>query len=421
MAVLCTGCKTAFYDPKHTSGDADFSRYVAVGSSFSAGFSDNALYLQSQQNSFPAILASRFALADGGSFTQPLVNAGNGLGNKLVLNFGNTCTGLQGYSYSSLSSDISNTNWIGSQGPFNNLSVPEAKSYNLNDPSFGKRNLGSIYYNRFASDTGTSTILGDMGKISNATGNGPTFFSFWIGIQDVFGYATEGGENDSLTSIQTFNTAIDTVINVLSSYSGQGVMANIPDIESLPFFNTIPYNGLTLTQAEADQLNATSNFIFTEGANGFIIKTPLPGDQTSQISQGQYILYSAWDSIRCNGWGTPQKPIPSKYILDFNEIIKIHSNTTAYNSKLQNAAVSKNLAFADMNQFFKTLQSGILFNNVNFNAQYLTGGAFSLDGIHPNSRGYALIANEFIRVINAKYKSTIPPVDVNNYPGIRFP
>ena len=74
-----------------------------------------------------------------------------------------------------------------------------------------------------------------------------------------------------------------------------------------------------------------------------------------------------------------------------------------------------------MNLFFKSLQSGIVFNGVDYSTQYLTGGAFSLDGVHPNARGYALIANEFIRAINAKYRSTIPDTDVNNYPGIRFP
>ena len=54
-------------------------------------------------------------------------------------------------------------------------------------------------------------------------------------------------------------------------------------------------------------------------------------------------------------------------------------------------------------------------------AAFITGGAFSLDGVHPNGRGYALIANEFIKAINAKFGSTIPYVDVTAHPGIIFP
>jgi lysophospholipase L1-like esterase len=43
------------------------------------------------------------------------------------------------------------------------------------------------------------------------------------------------------------------------------------------------------------------------------------------------------------------------------------------------------------------------------------GGYFSLDGVHPNPRGQALLANEFIRVINARFGATLPPVDIRLY------
>ena len=91
LILAISSCKTKFDDPKYSAGNANFARYVAVGGSFTAGFADNALYLESQQNSYPAILASRFALVGGGNFTQPFVNAGNGLGNKYFLNYGNIC------------------------------------------------------------------------------------------------------------------------------------------------------------------------------------------------------------------------------------------------------------------------------------------------------------------------------------------
>ena len=31
----------------------------------------------------------------------------------------------------------------------------------------------------------------------------------------------------------------------------------------------------------------------------------------------------------------------------------------------------------------------------------VTGGAFGLDGVHPTARGYALIANQFMKAIDA--------------------
>jgi len=56
-------------------GSANFSNYVALGNSLTAGFSDAALYKVSQENSIPAILAKQFAaVGNGGPFKQPLMN-----------------------------------------------------------------------------------------------------------------------------------------------------------------------------------------------------------------------------------------------------------------------------------------------------------------------------------------------------------
>ena len=61
-------------DPvEYTSGSADFSNYVAVGNSLTAGFSDNALFIDGQTASFPNMLASNFALVGGGSFEIPFM------------------------------------------------------------------------------------------------------------------------------------------------------------------------------------------------------------------------------------------------------------------------------------------------------------------------------------------------------------
>ncbi len=58
----------------YSAGDADFSRYVAVGDSLTAGYADSALYRSGQENSFPNILANQFKAVGGGVFNQPLMN-----------------------------------------------------------------------------------------------------------------------------------------------------------------------------------------------------------------------------------------------------------------------------------------------------------------------------------------------------------
>ena len=48
--------------PELTAGTADFSTYVSLGNSLTAGFSDGTVFLAAQQNSFPTILANKMAL-----------------------------------------------------------------------------------------------------------------------------------------------------------------------------------------------------------------------------------------------------------------------------------------------------------------------------------------------------------------------
>jgi hypothetical protein len=52
-----------------------------------------------------------------------------------------------------------------------------------------------------------------------------------------------------------------------------------------------------------------------------------------------------------------------------------------------------------------------------FTTEFVFGGLFSLDGVHPSSQGYAIVANEFIEVINEKFSAEIPLVNVASVPG----
>jgi len=438
VSMLLVACSPSLEPPNYTSGTADFTSYVAVGTSFTAGVTNGALTRSGQQESFPALIASKFALAEGGSFRQPLVNPGTGFSwdvitkqyagvQKLVsvLN----CAGVSDIGVKAESVNPLDFDYIGNAGPYNNMGVPGAKSYNLYSQTFGKSTItGNPYYHRFASDTGligglTSTVIGD------ALSNEPTFFTLWIGNNDVLNYALAGGidqgnQDLAITPVAIFEAALDTIVESLTANGADGVIASVPDLTEIPFFSAIPYNGLVLTQAQADSLNLVSpaGISYTAGANPFVVYTGNTGGPIRQLRAGELVLLSVnADEIRCNKLGTSLNPIPSGFILDSAEVANIRTAISGYNTKLRNVASQYNLAFADMNIFFKQLSSGIVFNGAEYATQYLRGGAFSVDGIHPNGRGYALIANEFIRVINARYNSNLPFCDVNGYGGVQFP
>ena len=436
--MLLGGCKPTLDEPKYNAGEADFARFVAVGSSFTAGYNDGALTRAGQIASIPNILAQQFALVGGGEFKQPLLPAGNGLvvnslgqiTGQLALSSRINCAGKSDFGIANVSGNAAGMQWIGNDGPYNNLGVPGAKSFQLYSQFLGKGgSAGNYYYHRFASDTGSvsglsSTVIGDAQLIN------PTFFTLWMGNSDVYSYATSGGSGVvggmtayDITPIDTFNKAVDFIVNGLTSNGAKGVIANIPDISDIPYFNTYPYNGLTLTASQATALNAVSppGISFTAGANAFVVANPGSGT-IRQLKSGELLLLSIpSDSLLCGGWGQPQHPIPANYVIDSTELSNIKSSIASFNSKISSVAAAKGLALVDVNHFYKTLRPGVKFNGVTMSASFISGAAFSLDGIHPSNKGFALIANEFISAINARFKSNLPPVDANSYTGILFP
>lgn len=450
ILLFLSSCKPSFDDVKYDRGTADFSSYVAIGNSLTAGYADNALYVDGQLNSYPAMLSKRFALVGGkGEFKLPLIDAVNAVRGvspaplitnffrttcKLILGYSLSCTGTTSLGPVYYEAPVNdNTSFITplTNGPFNNLGIPGIKSFQIDNPAVGQLNpnnpLFNPYYARMASIPATSTILGDALLVS------PTFFTLWLGNNDVLAYATSGGSSPfsqpgmtatDITPTDTFNFYLQHTVDKMVSTGAKGAIANIPDVTDIPFFTTVPYNGLGITdQNQVDLLNAAyagTGITFSLGANAFIVQ-----DTNSlgfrQIKADELICLSIpQDSIRCAGWGS-QKPIPDNYWLDQGEINLIKLFTANYNDEIRFLADQNGLAHVDMNMYFKTVNKGIAFNGVDYSPVFVSGGAFSLDGVHPNKRGYALIANQFIRAINDKYGSSIPIVDVNSYPGIVFP
>ena len=319
------------------------------------------------------------------------------------------------------------TSVYSSQGPFNNMGVPGARVITAVAPGYGNPANGTGYYNpfftRMASNPATASMLTDAIALD------PTFFSVFLGNNDVLAYALAGAASDAITPSAGaigvgFDASITAIVNGLSANGAKGVIANIPDITSLPYFTTVPYNGLALRQGQADSLNAALGGLFTfqAGNNEFIIEdTSVAFIGSRKIKPGELILLDVpLDKIKCNGMGT-LTPIPNKYVLTTAEITSIQNAISAYNASIKSLADAKGLAFVDVNSFLRTAQKGIEYNGITLNSNFVTGGAFSLDGIHLNPIGQALLANEFIKAINSKFGSSIPQVDATKYRGIIFP
>ena len=426
-----SACKPKINELTFDDGGLDFSKYVALGTESSAGFMDGALFNEGQENSFPAILAKQFTYVGGGEFKQPLFNSTNGFGygaaSKTKLKNKTFCTGTTSLSaeYVAAQGDAGISNYVGGKS-FNNMSVPGMKSYQLQSQDFGNPLIlisGSPYYSRFAIQPGQSTVLAD------AKNQMPTFFSYGVGTNDALAYAITGGDgSETITSESIFKSSTENAIATLAAAQAKGLVLNIPNIADLPFFTTIPYNALVLSQQEADSLNTLYSLLnpsihFAEGNNAFVMEDVTAPGQKRQIKSTEYVLLSLpFDSVYCGGWGSNTlKPLTDNYVLDAKEMKMVNDSVAKFNTTLKTVAEQYNLVYVDVNAFYKSIKAGIIFNGVTYSPQYISGGLFSLDGINLNAKGNAMVANECIKAINLKYGSRIPLADVNAYRGIVFP
>ncbi len=433
VASLFAACKPTIEGETPAKGSADFSSYTAIGNSLTAGYSDGSLYRSGQINSFPNMLAGQFKLVGGGDFKQPLLPGESGWpGPKRVLAPVTGCDGVTSLGpivYPGTRDTAGSLTNISSQGPFNNLGVPGIRAIDYLSPGYANIAFilgGAGYAYRFYENPITDKPIDVAAKSKH------TFFTMWLGNNDVLGYATKGGEGtvggintSDISPLSAFQSSYKAVLDTMTNKGQKGVLINIPDVTALPYFNVIPAKGLMLTrQGQADSLNAAYaplGIKFTVGANPFIIQDGSAPGGLRQIKDGEYILLTTpQDSLKCGGWGS-QKPIPRQFVLDAQEVANVRNATQSFNDYIRQLATEKDLALFDVNAYFKTVQSGVRYNGLTLTPVFVTGGVFSLDGVHLTPRGYALIANQIILAINAKYGSTIPQVDISKYNGVLLP
>ncbi len=506
--------------PEPVSGDpgsADFSNYVAIGNSLTAGFMDAALYNLGQQNSFPALLAQQLEFAGAPeTFNQPDINSERGFNtsadnpqNGTVLGRFKLDTSIPGPSPTVGGDPIEA--YGGDTGSLNNFGVPGIVVGQLLTPATGGPQSDPAFnpfYARFASSPGTSTILGDVISAQ------PSFFTLWIGNNDVLGYAISGASSPALlTSEQDFDNQFNAVVDqILDNTSANGVVGTIPPVTTVPFFRAISYDAIELSAEEAAQLNQSfepvnnafdavaANFPnhtqeemnarkinYQEGANPILVNDPELDDLEDEFDQlemagainaqqraalvpyeqsrplievdgnPELVTMSAGavigtefddDSEDGNpstigviiplGYNSGSTAFGDAYYLTLQEQSEIQSRTTAFNTIIATTVAqnSSRLALFDINAGFPGNpnddigafadllgfdgETGIRIEGTLLQPDFSPNGIFSTDGIHPNPRGSAILANEFIKVIENAFGADIPKVDVLNLPSVQL-
>lgn len=439
ICYLFAGCTPKLDIPEPSPGTADFSKTVAIGGNYMAGYQDGALFQKGQRLSIPSLLAEQFELVGGNPFNQHLMpdNSGLGLNSKTWeswfitpshLGYKTDCKGITALSpIKSIISESAATPYLSgvSGNNIQNLAVPFAATADYFNPAFGTSFSSANrnpYYNRIASNPGTSTIYADA-KAQNAT-----FVTAWLGMEDIFNFASTGGTGSPIPSPSIFSASLDTLLGGLTANGAKGVIATIPDFRTFPYYTLVAWDNANLRQTQADSLNdiyvpaGLTHIHFVMGRNGFVIEDTTANGGVRQLHKGEYITLSVpLDSMKCEKYGLVYKTISDRYTLDSTEVIMIDQAIGSYNAIITQKAAQYGFALADMYSFFNAVKTGFKWNGVDFNATFVSGGFFSLDGYHPNQKGYAIIANEFIKSINIKYNAVIPTINCVECNGVLFP
>ena len=442
-----------------TSGSADFTNMVSIGASITAGFTDGALFFAGQQNSYPNIMAGVMSLSVDNTastnFSQPYMN--DNIGGLLL--GGNQITGprlfFNGAGPQSLSdlgatptTELTNS----TPGPYSNMGVPGLQAIHAIAPGYG--NLAGVatgaanpYAVRVMSSPGSSIV-------QDVLAQSPTFVSVWSGGNDALGYATSGGTG-SLTSSADFDFAFGTTMGALAQVPG-GIVANVPDVTAIAYLNTIPYNAVPLDAATAGLLNggfaayngglaaaqafglisadevAKRTITFTEGQNAVTMVDEYLTDLSAlglpsfrQATMNDLIILPAATFIGTAIGGNPTQingvsvPLADNWVLSSNEVLETQARTAEYNATIAALTSQAGWALFDSHALLnQAAGSGVPFDDYVMNTDLVFGGLFSLDGVHPTSRGSALIANKMMEAIDAHYGSNLSDaaVKAGDYP-----
>lgn len=438
LIITTTSCSKE--DDLDRLGNLDFSRPAAIGGTLLSGYQDGALTMAGQEKSIPALFFEQIKNYEELSFTLPLIEheQKNGVG----LNIGNSTYPFRKKSnllfvideegegnlspvYESYeTSNLQDLNKLSNSFNGQYQCIPFATTANLIDTkfstSFTDGNPNPFFY-RFSSKTGESAPIDELVSYN------PTFTLAWIGMDDIYNYAINGGDTLSLPTSEEFRTNAKHIISNIVANNGKGVLINIPNIDDLPYFNLIAYNVPDLDSSSVAtlnnlyELNGFDHISFKVGNNPFVVSEEGHQGNMRQLVKGEKVLFSLPIDLVVNNLLGIQNPMPAKYVLTLNELSKIYEATYNFNMILQELAEEYGLAFFNVNNYFKEVKSGIQWNAVDFSLTFASGGFMSLDGFTPTQKGSELLTNEIIKVVNGKYGSNIPNVNCRTCNGVLFP
>ena len=452
LALVIAGCSSNDQTPSgpNSNGSIDASVYVAIGNSITAGYQSGGLVETGQIYSYPKLLAAQLGVS-GEKFTQPIIPS-PGTGSFISLASMNPVTLL------TTSPQLTPPSNPTHPAPYNNLGIPGAVLFdaldtaNIDTKSAKRENPFFKFVLRDQRTFGASIV-------AQALNLKPTLITFWLGNNDVLGFATSGGTSPATpTPTAFFDGLFSNALQALrlGAPNASIVVANIPSVSTIPFFTTVGPQIAPVLEANRVLLGVPALPLYYQkhGVKG-------PGMDTTSLVRLQNVLITLpgatyapligsptgkWyrDLAAKTGYPLaavigpgidttkpfglhPLNPWPDALTLDIDEQVTADITIKAYNESILSAVnrfskTDKPIALVDINKAFTTIAAeGYSVAGEKLTVDYIKGGQFSLDGVHPSSKGQGVIANLFIDAMNSTFQANIPKVNIAFIPGVPVP
>ena len=227
---------------------------------------------------------------------------------------------------------------------YNNLGIPGAILYDIVDETDFTTKSAARANPLFSAILRSSSFGASM--LKQALAKNPTLLTLWIGNNDVLAYATSGGTKGTdaatgklPTDVPTFTYLYNQVANALATSNAKVVVANLPPISAIPFFNTVPA-----------ALRSGSTVITLYGQTKTGVRALVYGQDLLLLTASTIILSSVGAPT---GIGlSPANPIADQYILDKDEIVIANAAVASFNQVIASAASAKGFALVDISALY---------------------------------------------------------------------
>jgi hypothetical protein len=324
--------------------------------------------------------------------------------------------------------------------PYDNLGVPGA---DLNDllNTIDHTSSGNPFFDMILRNPN----LFNTTQLQQAALLQPNILLLWAGCNDVLGAALDGGDLDQITAPNDFDSRMNSILDQLENDIPKTtiIMANIPNVTDIPYVNildgvivggvpmvfdaqlqVIDFGGgfnLPLITAEqnVEHITLVGLLAYQQGL-GIPDSTYMV--DVLQMGQGQASQIQA--GMVAGGLTPTGLPLANSMTLTNGETTALINAVTGFNQTIATLSQSRQIPLVDANACLSELNStGLEGASGKFVLLAPATTAFSLDGVHPNNAGNAIIANKFIEKINEALSldPPIPSVDVSEKLGQYIP